>query len=116
MEKSMRVSVHENAWTTGGAAYVAGRRLNEAIRAVAEKLDAPRNDQGSGPSAAELKDLRDRYLEHRALEEESQRLWDLLRWWWMPIAMGLALLLYRLILLTAAIVFLYGVAASALTT
>jgi len=64
----------------GGGSYVASRRYSAMVDKVAAKYKAQLDEVPNAPepTETELTALRERYLEHRALEEESQLRWRLL--------------------------------------
>ena len=84
MENRIRKQDWDRAWVVGGGSYVALGRYNEAVDVVARKLNAQFEVEReadldapppSPPTDQELTALRERYLEHKALEERSQSLW-----------------------------------------
>jgi hypothetical protein len=106
-------SLRKQAEIAGGGSYVAHCRYDDAADAVARKLNAKFEEVMHGaaeapePSTAEMIALRDRYLEHMALDERSRSLWR--RAQWSPhVEMANILFtgFYRTVVLAAALVIL----------
>lgn len=98
----------KKAWIVGGASYVALGRLHDAIEVVANKLEAQHREEPNAPepTARELADLRERWLEHSALQERSQSLWKIVNKPWPLEIFVVPVLVYRLVVLAAAIAIL----------
>ena len=73
MDKRLRARAE---WA-GGGSYIASRRYSAIVDRVAAKYNAQFDEVPNAPepTESELTALRERYLEYRALEEESQLRW-----------------------------------------
>jgi hypothetical protein len=104
-----------NAKQAGSASYITSRRLGSALDGVVRKLNAQFEadyhefEEGpNAPSPSEMAVLRDRYLEHKAVDEHSQ---SLLRQYRehprFELVVTFVRMVYRLTLFAAAIVILH---------
>jgi len=80
-DKTFHERLRKEAEIVGGASSVALGRYNSAAEVVAAKLNGQFEEVEGAPepTAAELAVLRERYLEHKALGERSQSLWQMVK-------------------------------------
>ncbi len=115
MDKGLRA----RAEMVGSGSYVASRRYGDLVDKVAAKYNAQFEEvpDAPDPAANELTALRERYLEHRALEERSQLLWRLLKEdHRVEIAAICVKMAYRSTLFAAAVVILWRAARPYIST
>lgn len=109
-EKKAREELERRMRTTGGALAVAGRRLWDPMRVVVEKMGAIFDDENAPePTETELAELRHRYIEDEALHQEMHSL-ENQRYpnWPSPFLGNVLLLLYRAVVLAAAVLVIYN--------
>jgi len=103
------MSESKQLWTVGGGNYVAHMRFSRIADVIAQKFSAVR-DQTPGarePTPEELTTLRERYLEHQALNEHFEKLRDVPKSANVELLATLLKFAYRLVVFAAAITILY---------
>jgi hypothetical protein len=99
--------LQERAMMAAAASNTTSTRLNGVMDRVIRKLQSETEEVS--PTEAELAMLRERYLEHRAVDDEQKRLWCMYRSPSGRFEMFAIFvkMLYRLTLFAAAVVILY---------
>lgn len=109
----MDAQKRKQAEIAGGASNIASRRYHQTRDTVVRKLKVIFDDVPNAPEPTpnEMAELRDRYVEQKALNEHSEKMWKLAKGLdpsgEPPFAVTVLKAIYRLTLFAAAVTILY---------